>query len=97
MAEYTYGKDFAIRTETDCIATENDFGQYVGRITAVKIKTNGDRIRAMTDEELAEFIMDVQGDVANYYCGNYSSEPSLPTRKEAWLEWLREEADEEEM
>ena len=56
MAEYTYGKDFAIRTETDCIATENDFGQYVGRITAVKIKTNADRIRSMTDEELAEML-----------------------------------------
>ena len=59
-----------------------------------KKQTNLVRIRQMSDEELADFIMDVQGDVANYYCGNFMSEPSMPTRKEAWLEWLREDASE---
>lgn len=84
MAEYTYGKDFAIRTEIDCIATEDDFGQYVGRITAVKIKTNADRIRAMSDEELAEWMNDGWLDVA-------ISKSMVST--EQWLDWLRKEAE----
>lgn len=88
MAEYTYGKDFAIRTETDCIATENDFGQYVGRITAVKIKTNADRIRQMTDDELAEWIVD---QVRGKYIYGYGD----PIQ--AMVDWLRKEANEKEM
>ena len=33
-------------------------------------KTNADRIRAMTDEELAEFISDVSKACQDSYCGN---------------------------
>ena len=43
----TYGNGFAIKSETD-------FANCTGKITAVKIKTNADRIRSMTDEELAK-------------------------------------------
>lgn len=88
MAEYTYGKGFAIRTETDCIATENDFGQYVGRITAVKIITNADRIRAMTDEELAKWISsrkETCPPIKAWKC-------SFKSCHECWLEWLRKNA-----
>ena len=40
--------------------------------------TNADRIRSMSDEELAEFIYDKNED------GSY----------EAWLEWLKKEVEE---
>ena len=79
MAEYTYGKDFVIRTEEDCVATKNDYG-YVGRITAVKIKTNADRIRSMSDEELLTTICVLSSQLRN-------------KTTEQWLEWLRKEAE----
>lgn len=90
MAEYTYGKDFAIRTETDCIATENDFGQYVGRITAVKIKTNADRIRAMSDEELAEWFKE------HLLCIHCPANEECHFARDCeghLLKWLRKECD----
>ena len=83
MVEYTYGKDFAIRTEIDCNATKNDFGQYVGRITAVKIKTNADRIRAMSDEELAHLLHDAE---EHLFTGNLWD-------YEQWREWLKKEVE----
>ena len=39
-------------------------------------KTNADRIRSMTDEELAEFMANIE-----------------PCRESAWLDWLKQEAD----
>lgn len=54
--------------------------------------TNADRIRAMTDEELAEWFHRIQYDVSDYYCGGHSCEPTLPTGKESWLGWLKQEA-----
>lgn len=88
MAEYTYGKDFAIRTEIDCIATEDGFGQYVGKITAVKIKTNGDRIRQMTDEELAKTLIAPLG-----YCE--TAKECKPKCVDCLLEWLKKEVDDD--
>ena len=57
--------------------------------------TNADRIRAMTDEELAEWIVSVSLDVCpggeptdnNDYCTEHM------TCKNCWLAWLREEVD----
>ena len=46
----TYGSGFAIKSEVD-------FVNCTGKITAVKIKTNADRIRMMSDEELAKFLV----------------------------------------
>lgn len=57
-----------------------------------KPMTNADRIRAMTDEELAEWFNRIQYDVSDYYCGGHSCEPTLPTGKESWLGWLKQEA-----
>lgn len=54
--------------------------------------TLGDKIRAMTDEELAEWFHRIQYDVSDYYCGGHSCEPTLPTGKESWLDWLKQEA-----
>ena len=55
-------------------------------------QTNADRVRAMTDEELAEWFHRIQYDVSDYYCGCHSCEPTLPTGKERWLGWLKQEA-----
>ena len=53
-------------------------------------KTNGDKIRAMSDNELAEYLSEV------HYCPT----PSLcdPTKncKDCWNEWLRSTVEESE-
>ena len=46
-------------------------------IPEVKPKSNADRIRGMTDEELADWLV-MNGDGSDY---------------QTWLEWLREEVD----
>lgn len=58
------------------------------------IVTNADRIRSMSDEELADWFYRIQYDVSDYYCGGHSCEPTLPTGKESWLCWLKQEASE---
>ena len=71
-----------------------------GKVTYVPVvindkpnkRTNADRIRAMTDEELAEWFIRIQYDVSDYYCGGHSCEPTLPTGEESWLGWLKQEA-----
>lgn len=57
--------------------------------------TNADRIRAMTDEELDQFLGEVQWDVANY-CGGVTQkqEYPVPEQRGAWLDWLKQEAKE---
>ena len=57
-----------------------------------KPKTNADRIRSMTDEELAEWFVKVQDDIADYYDKGHSIAPEMPTFKESWLDWLKQEA-----
>lgn len=49
-------------------------------------KTNADRIRAMSDEELAEYIAGIIDD-ANSGSVIYSNRP------EEWLEWLKQPAE----
>ena len=58
-------------------------------------KTNADRIRMMSDEELDKFLGEVQWDVANY-CGEVTQkqEYPIPEQRGAWLEWLKQEVDE---
>jgi hypothetical protein len=46
-------------------------------------KTNADRIRAMTDEELSDFLDDVRDE---WGCSHY------PHGTEDWLDWLKQEA-----
>ena len=50
-----------------------------------KKSTNADRIRQMTDEELAEFITARQG--VKYHNEHYEG------TKLHWLDWLKEEVD----
>lgn len=59
-------------------------------IPAVKLQTNGDRIRAMTDEELAKWLASfVHCDCpAVHHRGCGSEECDVP-----WLDWLKQEVD----
>lgn len=50
-----------------------------------KPQTNADRIRAMSDEELAEYFADIATEVSNGI--SYSERP------EEWLEWLKQPAE----
>lgn len=60
-----------------------------------KIKTNGDRIRAMTDEELAEA---ASGMIVCVWCPvpGCDSILDLDECRDAWLAWLRSPAEESE-
>jgi hypothetical protein len=50
--------------------------------------TNVDRIRSMTDEELAEFLCH------NSKCGNCNASEFCHDGHTGWLDWLRQEAHE---
>lgn len=54
-----------------------------------KPQSNADRIRSMTDEELAEYMGDVQtwGGCPNHGARNCQEDCS-----KCWLDWLRQEA-----
>lgn len=51
-------------------------------------QNNADRIRAMTDEELADWLYEWAGSSIN--C---DSDCVGTTCRECWLEWLKQEAD----
>ena len=56
-------------------------------------QTNADRIRAMTDEEMAEFM---SNKVDCQYCNvktEWCSESEIACRR-GWLDWLKQEAEE---
>ena len=63
-----------------------DYPPYLDYPNPRKPITNADRIRAMTDEELAEWIA---GSVLNLTGG------SLEMATEAWANWLKQEATDE--
>ena len=50
-------------------------------------KTNADRVRAMTDEELAEFLNGTDGDFLPT-----GEALTVSAGKNRWLDWLRQEA-----
>lgn len=72
-------------------------GDIVGcRYCGIHTKqTNADRIRAMTDEELAEWFIKVQDDIADYCDWGRAYPPELPTRKDTWIDWLKQEVKED--
>jgi len=61
--------------------------------TNCKPPTNADRIRAMSDEELALYLDNMQGLA---YINGFDNEPIrlYPNNYGAWLDWLRKEAEE---
>lgn len=78
------------KTEANCR------GCFEGSHYKPKPITNADRIRAMTDEELADFLWSIGSNpvTGNYYlngkllffCGNGNG----------WLDWLRQEVEDHE-
>ena len=61
-----------------------------GRTKSIRVQTNADRIRAMSDEELAAFI---EGE--SWMCGTYDSCDECPMRKTRGIcfsvvEWLKQ-------
>lgn len=54
-------------------------------------KTNADRIRAMTDEELAEFLNDVNMCLCSFAMGK---SPCDGENCPCWLDWLKQEVTE---
>ena len=55
-----------------------------------KHPSNADRIRAMTDEELAEFLNDVAGD----YCSPLIGKCLADNCKDCLMKWLKQEVAE---
>lgn len=71
------------QVHTDCIS-------YVPKDYPKPI-INADRIRAMTDEELAEFIAEVRNAITCVISDEDSCRnPDEPCQK-CWLDWLRQE------
>ncbi len=56
--------------------------------------TNGDAIRDMTDEELADFINSVEAEAIKR-AGRYLTKTEIERGKAQRLDWLRQEADDE--
>lgn len=54
-------------------------------------QTYGDRIRRMTDEELAEWLSDMHDTVT---CPNGGAIDCNPSCKRCWLDWLKKEVEE---
>ena len=56
------------------------------------IKTHADRVRAMSDEELAKYLAGVANDGGGS-CAPGCHDCAAHNCKEAWLDWLRQEAE----
>lgn len=55
--------------------------------------TNADRIRTMSDEELATWLNCMQSNA--YHCGEFGrTNAAYPFDNKAWLEWLKAEVSE---
>ena len=80
---------------TDCRKCAKSGSCYVGDIKPCigyepKKLTNADRIRQMTDEELAEFLNDVNMCSCSYAMGK---SPCDGEKCPCWNEWLKEEGE----
>jgi len=74
------------KPRVDCYGDERLCLFYSDRRRKAKAVTNGDRIRSMSDEELADFITD---DMCGLICGDpLACEGQC---KQKMLDWLKEE------
>lgn len=86
---------YAAPTGANLYCSINDC--YVGELSCddfepiVKAKTNADRIRAMTDEELAVFIANAV-DCCNCKHPRNGCSENDETCAACWLDWLKQEA-----
>ena len=74
------------KTEANCR------GCFEGSHYKPKPLTNADRIRAMTDEQLAYFLLAVKIDYAGCAFPDHESCPVKGSCYDCWLEWMKEEA-----
>ena len=68
-----------------------DYPPYLDYPKERKPKTNADRIRAMTDEELAQYMGDVQTWGG---CPNHGARNCTENCADCWLDWLKQEVTE---
>ena len=85
------------RSSASCERPWKGMDGYLNCVSFDPAMTNGDKMRAMTDEELDKFLGEVQWDVANY-CGGVTQkqEYPVPEQRGAWLDWLKQEVKEGE-
>lgn len=78
--------------QTDCVVTG------CSRFEQKATQTNADRIRAMSDEELAEFFGSLPccppGEDIKELCYPLDSCEGTDLQKKCWLDWLKQEATE---
>lgn len=56
-------------------------------------RTNADRIRAMTDEELAEWIVAIIAQETIYAANKVPTPDYAIEMRQRWLDWLRQECE----
>ena len=72
--------------------------EYKGRTlrqwadSIVNPKTNADRIRSMSDEELAKWIVNIA-----IQCTAVGGKSDYLTNETCWLDWLKKEADDDRL
>ena len=59
-----------------------------------KLRTNADRIRAMSDEELEVFLSNITTDALLYGAGMREKPETVIGHKISWIKWLKEEVKE---
>lgn len=91
-----------MKTKADCNEQNKGFWQYqwdgIGTLTweqePEKKKTNADRIRSMSDEELAEFIEQISADSMDTISFGTKYYEEIWEHKETALKWLQSEVEE---
>lgn len=96
MIKYTCGAGTPEEAETNC--TYFIRGECTASFCEYRRKkqTNADRIRAMSDEELAEFLCDFRGcDTDENTCIGCKGEQYCRAGHAGTMEWLQQPAEEE--
>ena len=76
---------------SDCDALRSTYGVE----TDPEIITNADRIRGMSDEELAEFLCHFRSDdVVEHACSGCKAEPYCRSGHNGMIDWLQQPAEE---
>lgn len=72
----------------------NEYPGLIGCTSGIpyrKAKTNADRIRSMSDEELADLLDEVFNNIADFPCSSCAEKINCDV---CFLEWLQQEAEE---
>lgn len=90
MAFYCNGKKGVCDTypvcKRSCEYFDNSGGKHIADLSGKRITTNADRIRAMSDEELADFITSQNRGICTDICREMHYQSNL--------EWLKQPAEE---